>query len=49
MRNYEFAAPIVNDSTFLEFPTFETDEDKMVCSKSAPTGKRIRGQTNAKT
>ena len=38
MRNYDISATTVNDSSLLEFPTFETDEDKMVCSNSAPTG-----------
>jgi len=49
MRNYEFSAPTVNDSTLLGFPTFETDEDKMACSNSAPTGKQHQGSNKCKS
>ena len=48
MRNYEFSAPTVNESTLLGFPTFETDGDKMACSNFSPTGKPHQGSNECK-
>ena len=49
MKNCEFSSPTVNDTTLLIFPTFETDKDKMACSKSAQSGKLQKGSNESKS
>ena len=45
MRSSEL--PTVNDSTLMKFPCFELEEDKMACSKSAPTCKPHQGSNKS--
>ena len=49
MRSYEFGASTVNDITLLEFPTFDTNLDKMACSNSSPTGKPQQGSNECRS
>ena len=49
MRNYDISATTVNDSSLLEFPTFETNENKMICSNFASTGKPHQGSNECKS
>ena len=45
MRSYEFPTP--NDSTLLKLPCFELEEDKMVCSNSAPAARPHQGSNES--
>ena len=45
MRSHEFTSS--KNSTLLNFPCFELDEDKMACSNSAPTCKLHQGSNES--